>query len=87
MEIKDNLITRGGAFVLQETNANDIFTPEELNEEQLMMREAIKELVDRDVWPARERFDNKDYDYTFELMRKIGDLGFLGVGVPEAYGA
>ena len=86
MEIKDKLLTRGGAFVLQETNANDIFTPEELNEEQLMMREAIKELVDRDVWPARERFDNKDYDYTFELMRKIGDLGFLGVGVPEAYG-
>jgi len=71
---------------LQETQAADVFTPEEFNEEQRMMREAIQEFVDRDVWPARERFESKDYDYTFELMRKIGEMGFLGVSVPEAYG-
>ena len=83
--IKRNL-TRGGAFILQETNAQDIFTAEEFSEEQHMMREAIQEFVDRDVWPARERFNKKDYDYTFKLMRDIGEMGFLGVGVPEAYG-
>lgn len=86
MKTIERKLTRGGAFILQDTDANDIFTPEEFNEEQRMMREAIKEFVDRDVWPARERFDNKDYDYTFELMRKIGEMGFLGISVPEAYG-
>jgi alkylation response protein AidB-like acyl-CoA dehydrogenase len=86
METIERKLTRGGAFILQDTAANDIFTPEEFNEEQRMMREAIKEFVDRDVWPARERFDNKDYDYTFELMQKIGEMGFLGISVPEAYG-
>ena len=86
METIERKLTRGGAFILQETQAADVFTPEEFNEEQRMMREAIQEFVDRDVWPARERFESKDYDYTFELMRKIGEMGFLGVSVPEAYG-
>lgn len=86
METADRKLTRGGAFILEETKAQDIFTPEEFNEEQRMIREVIQEFVDREVWPARERFDNKDYDYTFELMRKIGEMGFLGVSVPEAYG-
>jgi len=86
METAARKLTRGGAFILQDTKAQDIFTPEEFNEEQRMMREAIQEFVDREVWPARERFNKKDYDYTFELMRKIGEMGFLGVSVPEAYG-
>ena len=86
METPECKLTRGGAFILEDTKAQNIFTPEEFNEEQRMMREAIQEFVDREVWPARERFDNKDYDYTFELMRKIGEMGFLGVSVPEAYG-
>ena len=86
METAERKLTRGGAFILEDTKAQDIFTPEEFNEEQRMIREVIQEFVDREVWPARERFDNKDYDYTFELMRKIGEMGFLGVSVPEAYG-
>ena len=56
MQTVERNLTRGGAFILQETKAQDIFTPEEFNEEQRMMREAIQEFVDRDVWPARERF-------------------------------
>ena len=86
METAERKLTRGGAFILEDTKVQDIFTPEEFNEEQRMIREVIQEFVDREVWPARERFDNKDYDYTFELMRKIGEMGFLGVSVPEAYG-
>ena len=86
MKTIERNLTRGGAFILQETNAQDIFTAEEFSEEQRMMREAIQEFVDRDVWPARERFNKKDYDYTFKLMRDIGEMGFLGVSVPEAYG-
>ena len=76
MKTASRKLTRGGAFILHNTKAHDIFTPEEFNEEQRMMREAIQEFVDRKVWPARKRFDNKDYDYTFELMRKIGEMAF-----------
>lgn len=86
METKEIIRTRGGAFLLQETLPENIFTPEDFSEEQQMMRDAVKEFIDREVWPNKHRFEQKDYDFTFELMRKAGELGFLGVGVPEAYG-
>lgn len=82
---KDNLI-RGGQFLVKETKCEDIFTLEDLNEEQLMMRESTKEFVDRELWAHWERFEKKDYAYTEECMRKAGELGLLSVAVPEAYG-
>ena len=86
METKQITRTRGGAFLLQETQPENIFTPEDFSDEQRMMRDAVKEFIDREVWPNKHRFEEKDYDFTFELMRKAGALGFLGIGVPEAYG-
>jgi alkylation response protein AidB-like acyl-CoA dehydrogenase len=78
--------TRGGQFIVKETKCEDIFTPEDFNEEQLMMRDSVKEFVDKELWAHKARFEKKDYAYTEETMRKAGDLGLLGVAVPEAYG-
>ncbi|WP_281226093.1 acyl-CoA dehydrogenase family protein [Flavobacterium aquiphilum] len=78
--------TRGGQFIVKETKCEDVFTPEDFNEEQLMMRDSVKEFVDKEIWPNKNRFENKDYAFTEESMRKAGDLGFLSVAVPEAYG-
>ena len=85
MEIKAKNITRGGEFIIKETSSKDVFTPEDFSEEQLMMKESVIEFVDREIVPNRERFENKDFDLTHELMSKAGDLGFLGVAVPEEY--
>lgn len=79
-------ILRGGQFLVKETNCEDIFTLEDLNEEQKMMRESTKEFVDRELWAHWERFEKKDYAYTEKTMRKAGELGLLSVAVPEAYG-
>ena len=79
-------ITRGGQFLVKETLSQNIFTPEDFSEEQIMMRESVKEFIDREVWPNKERFEKKDYAFTEECMRKAGDLGFLGVAVPEEFG-
>jgi len=79
-------ITRGGQFLVKETKCEDIFTPEDFNEEQLMMRDSVKEFVDKEIWPYKNRFENKDFALTEESMKKAGDLGFLSVAVPEAYG-
>ena len=51
-----------------------------------MMKDAVMEFNDREIIPFRDRFENKDYAFTEEVMRKAGALGFLGVAVPEAYG-
>jgi alkylation response protein AidB-like acyl-CoA dehydrogenase len=79
-------ILRGGQFLVKETKCDDIFTLEDLSEEQRMMRDSTKEFVDRELWAHWERFENKDYKYTEECMRKAGELGLLSVAVPESYG-
>ena len=78
--------TLGGEFIIQNNFNNSIFTPEDFSEEQLMMKDAVKDFIDREVWPYKERFENKDYSFTKEIMEKAGKLGFLGVSVPEKYG-
>ncbi|WP_418263437.1 acyl-CoA dehydrogenase family protein [Flavobacterium faecale] len=79
-------ITRGGQFIVKETKCESIFTPEDFNEEQIMMRDTVKEFVDKELWAHKSRFEQKDYAYTEECMKKAGDLGFLSISVPEAYG-
>ena len=79
-------ILRGGQFLVKETNCEDIFTPEDFNEDQLMMKEAVTEFVDREIWAKKAQFEQKDYALTESCMQKAGDLGFLSVSVPEAYG-
>jgi alkylation response protein AidB-like acyl-CoA dehydrogenase len=78
--------TRGGQFIVKETKCEDVFTPEDFDEEQIMMRDSVKEFVDKEIWPNKDRFEKKDYALTEETMKKAGDLGFLSVAVPEAYG-
>ena len=79
-------ILRGGQFLVKTTQPEDVFTLEDLNEEQRMMRDSTKEFVDRELWAHWERFEQKDYAFTEETMRKAGELGLLSVAVPEAYG-
>ena len=77
---------KGGEFLIKQIPANEIFSIEELNEEQKMLRDSAKEFIDREVVPQRERFEKKDYAFTEETMRKLGDMGLLGIAVPEEYG-
>ncbi len=86
MELKKDNWIKGGSFIIDDQTPDDIFTPEDFSEEQRMMKEAVQEFIDREVWPNKDRFEKKDYALTEELMEKIGALGFLGVSVPEAYG-
>jgi len=85
-ETIEKQVTRGGQFLVKETKCEDIFTPEDFSEEQLMMKAMVTEFVDKEIWPNKKRFENKDYAFTEECMRKAGDLGLLGVAVPEEYG-
>ncbi|WP_294292111.1 acyl-CoA dehydrogenase family protein [uncultured Chryseobacterium sp.] len=79
-------IVKGGEFLIKEIPADEIFSLEELNEEQKMLRDSAKEFIDREVVPQKERFEKKDYALTEEVMRKLGEMGMLGIAVPEQYG-
>ena len=82
---KQDLI-RGGQFLVKETKSEHVFTPEDFTDEQKMMMDSVREFVDREIWPHKEEFEKKNYALTEELMRKAGDMGFLGVSVQEEYG-
>jgi alkylation response protein AidB-like acyl-CoA dehydrogenase len=83
---EEKQILRGGQFLVKETHCDDVFTPEDFSEEQNMMKEAVIEFNDREIIAHRERFEKKDFAFTEACMQKAGELGFLSVAVPEAYG-
>ena len=86
MEVKEQVLLKGGEFMIKVSAPDEIFTPEDFSEEQIMMRDSVKEFIDREVWPHKDRFEKKDYELTKTCMEKAGELGFLGVAVPEEYG-
>ena len=85
METKSQNEVNGGSFLISKIDPEQVFTPEDFSEEQRMMKEAVIEFIDREVWPHKERFEKKDYAFTESLMKKAGELGFLSIPVPENY--
>lgn len=86
-EITEKTITlKGGEFLIKDATPQDIFTPEELNEEQLMIKQMTKDFVDTEVIPNLDRIDNHEPGLMASLLDKAGDIGILGLPIPEAYG-
>jgi alkylation response protein AidB-like acyl-CoA dehydrogenase len=77
---------KGGEFLVKQSKCEDIFTVDDFTEEQQMMKESIIEFVDKEIWPKKAEFEKKNYALTEEIMRKAGEMGFLSISVPEAYG-
>src|SRR5438876_5648592 len=79
-------IKKGGSFLIEEMAAEDLFTPEDFSEEQTMIRDMTEQFVEEEVLPQVEKIEHKEWDVTVGLLRRCGELGLLGVEVPEQYG-
>ncbi len=77
---------KGGEFLIKETEANDIFIPEEWNEEQLMIAKSCQDFLVQNVYPNLDRIDAQEEGLMPELLNKAGELGLLGISIPEEYG-
>lgn len=78
---------KGGEFLIKETEAAQVFIPEEFTEEQQMIAATCREFLEREIWPRLNEIDNaKSTDLISSLMDKAGELGLLGTSVPEQYG-
>src|SRR5437879_13067282 len=77
---------KGGSFLVEETAAEDVFTPEDLSEEQTMIRDMTEQFVEDEVMPQVETIEHKEWDVTVGLLRRCGELGLLGIEVPQKYG-
>lgn len=78
---------KGGEFLIRETQANEIFIPEEFNEEQKMIMQQCKDFLAKEVYPRLDEIDSmKDLKLMPSLMDKAGELGLLGTSVPPELG-
>ncbi|WP_100628657.1 acyl-CoA dehydrogenase family protein [Algoriphagus formosus] len=78
---------QGGEFLIRETEAQDVFIPEQFSEEQKMMAQACQDFIDTEITPNIEEIDSmKNPDLVPSIFKKAGELGLLGVSVPEQYG-
>ena len=64
MPTENKLKLNGGEFLLKESLSNEIFTPEDFSEEQLMMKQTIVDFMDREIWPDKMKYEEKNYDLT-----------------------
>lgn len=77
---------KGGEFLIKETEANDVFIPEEFNEEQRMIAKSCQDFIEQNVWPNLNRIDKQEEGLMVDLLNKAGELGLLGISVPEDLG-
>jgi alkylation response protein AidB-like acyl-CoA dehydrogenase len=78
---------KGGEFLIRETDAQDIFIPEEWNEEQRMIAQTCNDFIKTEVYPVLDELDSqKNPELMPGLISKAGELGLLGTSVPEALG-
>jgi len=77
---------KGGAFLLESISPQEIFTPEEFNEEQQLIAKAVTEFVVGEIQPVSEEIEEKKEGLLVSLIKKAGELGFLAADIPEEYG-
>ena len=81
----DSLI-KGGAFLIEDITADQIFTPEDFTEEHKLMGKTTEDFVVNEVLPEMEDIEEHHFDKSVALLKKAGELGLLAVDVPEEYG-
>lgn len=79
-------VIKGGSFLIEDRTPVEIFTPEDITEEQRMFAATADEFLRKEVLPREDGIYAKDYAVHRELMQMAGDLGLLSIDIPEAYG-
>jgi alkylation response protein AidB-like acyl-CoA dehydrogenase len=79
-------IRKGGSWLMEDATASEVFTPEKMSDEHRLMAQTTDEFIDSEVLPKLEQLETKDWELARALIRRCGELGLLGVNVPEQYG-
>ncbi|HNX67484.1 MAG TPA: acyl-CoA dehydrogenase family protein [Bacteroidales bacterium] len=84
MEKKE--IIKSGEFLVKEVDAKDIFIPEEFNDEQRMIAQTCQDFIDTEAYPNMKQLETGDRELMRTVLKKAGDLGLMGISIPEEYG-
>jgi alkylation response protein AidB-like acyl-CoA dehydrogenase len=77
---------KGGSFLLESPSPEDVFTSADLTDDQKLIGQTAEEFVLKEVLPLAKDLENKKPGLMAQLVKKGGELGLMGGGVPEAYG-
>ncbi|WP_195258503.1 acyl-CoA dehydrogenase family protein [Bacillus paralicheniformis] len=86
MEQTKDHMKKGGAFLIEEVTADQLFTPEDFTDEHKMIAKTTEDYILGDVLPYIDEIEEHNFDHSVRLLKKAGELGLLGADVPEEYG-
>lgn len=81
-----NDVLKGGEFLIRESQPEDTFIPEELTEEQLMVRQMTVDFIEQEVYPVAQKIEKQEPGIVPGLLSRAGELGLLGAHIPAIYG-
>ncbi len=77
---------KSGEFLVEETNPENVFIPEEFNEEQQMIAQSCRDFLEAEVYPRMNDLEKGDRELMKNILKKSGELGLMGISIPEEYG-
>lgn len=77
---------KSGEFLVKNIDPEEVFIPEEFNEEQLMIADTVRAFIDTEVYPNLDKLDKGDRTLMSETLKKSGELGLMGISLPEEVG-
>lgn len=86
MEQTKDHMKKGGAFLIEEVTADQMFTPEDFTDEHKMIAKTTEDYILGDVLPYIDEIEEHNFEHSVRLLKKAGELGLLGADVPEEYG-
>lgn len=81
----DKKVLKSGEFLVDSVNPQDVFIPEEFNEEQKMIAQTIQDFLATEVYPNVDKLDKQDRELMKSILKKSGELGLMGLSIPEEY--
>ncbi len=84
--MENKKVLKSGEFLVDTVEAKDVFIPEEFNDEQLMIAQTCQDFLDTEVYPVMDKIDAPDIQLMKEILKKSGELGLMGIALPEEYG-
>ena len=79
-------VLKGGEFLIADADYSSTFTPEEFNEEQLMVKQMVEDFIQQEITPNLDKLEKQEDNIAPRLLEKMAELGLLGTHMPESYG-
>ncbi len=85
-EVEKKTVLKGGEFLIKETLSSDVFTPEQLTDEQRMFAQTTNDFINTRVLANLMKIEKQEPGLTVQLLKETAELGLLGASVPEEFG-